>query len=35
MTVNGVNYNVRSFVLPNGNINLGTIHPDDGRHIGR
>jgi RHS repeat-associated protein len=32
MTVNGVNYNVRAFVLPNGNINLGTIHPDDGRH---
>ena len=32
MTVNGVNYNVRSFVLPMGDINLGTIHPDDGRH---
>jgi uncharacterized protein RhaS with RHS repeats len=32
MTVNGVNYNVRSFVLPMGNINLGTIHPDDGRY---
>lgn len=32
MTVNSVNYNVRSFVLPMGDINLGTIHPDDGRH---
>jgi hypothetical protein len=32
MTVNGVNYNARSFVLPMGNINLGTIHPDDGRN---
>ncbi|MCA7888658.1 RHS repeat-associated core domain-containing protein [Burkholderia contaminans] len=35
MTVGGINYNVRSFILPNGNINLGTIHPDDGRNIGR
>jgi uncharacterized protein RhaS with RHS repeats len=32
MTVNGVNYEVRSYVLPMGDINLGTIHPDDGRH---
>ena len=32
MTVNGVNYNVLSFVLPTGDINLGTIHPADGRH---
>ncbi|MFM0158405.1 RHS repeat-associated core domain-containing protein [Paraburkholderia sediminicola] len=35
MTGGGVNYNVHSYVLPNGNINLGTIHPDDSRHIGR